>query len=301
MSDDSNSIGQVIKYASETVSDFAKAEQERQKTTQELIRAARATGAYFGPHFEGALSEFGKMIGESIAYWRFSNLNRILQKVENKIAQGGVHPDALRHLGVGESLRLVEATSTEEDETVQELWARLIANALKPDGVTAIKKVYVDLLKSFSTAEVLLLDLLSFPIRSHLTVRDAKLVYEKFESAAESGWRQRPVEERRVAIQNLVRLRCVTFKPQQLNVRDLFTPVRHDARHCTIDAHKFERLVRHLGEVVEVASGLSEPSKALLPAKQRSQLPGSLPHLPELNMVLTPLGRGLMYARRSDS
>lgn len=233
-----------VKNVSEAISDLAKAEQERQKTTQELIRAARAAGAYFGPHFDGAISEFGKMIGDIIGHWRFLNLNRILNKVEKRVKEGSVHPAALRQLGLIESLRLIEAASAEEEETVQELWARLIANALKSDGTTVIKKVYVDLLKSISPAEAMLLDLLSFPFPEHLTTRDARPVYKRFEDAAAAGWRQLSIEDRKIATQNLVRLRCVTFKPPALELRDLLIPLQHDTRRCTIDAHKFESLLR---------------------------------------------------------
>jgi hypothetical protein len=298
MSKDSSAIEQIIEHASETISDLAKAEQERQKTTRELIQTARAAGAYFGPHFQGALSEFGKMIGDSVAYWRFLNLNRILKKVERKTTEGGIHPDAFRQLGVGESIRLIEAASAEEEEVVQELWARLIANALQPDRKTAIRKVYVDLLTSLSSTEVLLLDLLSFPMPPQMTVRDADPLYRKFDVAAESGWRQIAHDERRVAIQNLVRLRCVTFKPQQLHLRDLFTPIKYDARQCTVDAHKFERLLRHLGELIDVASGLSEPDRHLLPPHPQTPSRSWMSSPPELSMILTPLGKGLMFACR---
>jgi Abortive infection alpha len=49
--------------------------------------------------------------------------------------------------------------SLEEDDAVQEMWARLMANAIDPDKRTKPEKVYVDLLKSISGREAILLDL----------------------------------------------------------------------------------------------------------------------------------------------
>jgi hypothetical protein len=296
--------GDIIKRASDAIGDIAKAEQERQKTTQELIRAARDTGAYFGPHFREAVTEFGRLIGDTVGHWRFINLNRILNNVQKSAEAGKIHPAAFRQLGVGESLRLIEAASMEDEDTIQGLWSRLIFNALNPDGATTIRKVYVDLLKSLSPSEALLLDLLSFPVPASLTVRDAKPIYEEFEALAERGWRKLSVPERRAATQNLVRLRCVTFRPPNLHLRDLLTPIKHDPRHCTVDAREFQQLLQHIERLIEIASGISEPRGSLYVEDQRASRIGPVPYMkriPERALMLTPLGQELMHACRQNN
>lgn len=290
----------LFKGASKALGDIAKAEQERQKTTQELIRAARDAGAYFGPHFRDAISEFGKLIGDTVGYWRFLNLNRILNNVQKRCEAGKIHPASFRQLSVGESLRFIEAASMEEEDTIQELWSRLIYNALNPDGTTAIRKVYVDLLKSISPSEALLLELLSFPIPKSLTVRDAEPIYERFEALAGRGWRKLSIAERKAATQNLVRLRCVTFRAPNPRFRNLLAPVRHDRRQCTVDAREFEELLRYIERLREIASGLFEPHGSLYIEHQHPSTGPYIKKPPELALMLTPLGEELMHACRSD-
>jgi hypothetical protein len=293
-----DALGGMIKGATDAITEVAKAEQAQQKTAQELIAAARAAGEYMGPHFRSAISEFGAMLGDQMTYWRFRNFNRLLLKIEALSGQARVHPEAIRQLSYADSIRLIEASSAEDEETVQDLWARLIANAIDVDSKTTIKKVYIDLLKSVAPAEAALLDLLwsgESPPRTIRTSLEARAFNESMNKLAEERWRRFDEEGRKVATQNLVRLRCVTLRPGRINLSGMLKPIEDrqfgTAGFCLVDAGKFEALLRHLTSTLEVSAGLADPQ--MRPQSQFAASP-----IPEMSLALTPLGHGLMNACR---
>jgi hypothetical protein len=297
----------VIKEVAELGNELAQAEQERQRTAQALIGAARDAGAYLGPHFRNAVSEFAGLCGDQMAYWRFSNFNRLLNKVEAKIKDGKVPPHALRKLSFADSVRVIEAASAEEEDSVQELWARLIKNAVDPAGTTTVKKVYIELLKSLSPPEAAFLDLLSKgQLTKRLTVKEAQTLYAEMHSVADQCWRLFDNDEQKVAIQNLTRLRCITFKPERLDARDLLVAMpsvgRSPGRQAAVDPFKFQRLLGQLVDMISMSAGIADPRyERVTPAHRRSgEGKGRISAGPEMNFILTPLGRGLMHACRKD-
>ncbi len=54
-------------------------------------------------------------------------------------------------------LEVIDAASLEENESVQELWAQIIANAMDPDKEITFKKPYIDILKSLSEVDAIVL------------------------------------------------------------------------------------------------------------------------------------------------
>lgn len=159
-SDSSDAVKSVVKASAEVVTEVAKAEQETQKTYQSAIDLVRRIGAYLGGVFGPASHELSLLFGDQMRYWRFKNATNILEKAQAIVERRGLKPEQVDALGFGEGLLLLEASSLEEDDTVQEMWARLMANAVDPSSGTRAEKVYVDLLKSISGREAAFLDLI---------------------------------------------------------------------------------------------------------------------------------------------
>ena len=59
------------------------------------------------------------------------------------------------------AIPMIENLSLEDDESVQDLWAGLIANATDPDKRFQIKKVYIDILSSLEPLDAMILKFLS--------------------------------------------------------------------------------------------------------------------------------------------
>jgi thioesterase domain-containing protein len=186
----------------------------------------------------------------------------------------------------------LEAASLEEEESVQELWARLIANAADPTKETTVKKVYVDILKSLSPAEVAFLEVVSEADSRtrQMSVSEAETFRSEISALAEKRWRHFAPEDQGAAVQNLVRLRCITFKPKPPTyLRSMFQLLpdarRQSSKWAAIDPQEFKRLIDRVEDLLLVASGVRDYQPS---ARERS--------VPELGFMLTPLGKGLMAA-----
>jgi hypothetical protein len=275
---------------------------------QIVVDTAKDARGALGRLFGDAITELGQTLGDRARLYRFENLTKILEKAERIASARGYTPEQLKALPFGDALRTTEAASMEEDDDVQDLWARLIANATAPEDGSPVQKVYIDLLKSLSGPEVLLLDLLwRFRLDTFRSIEELEIYNKDSEAAAETRWRKVPMQKRLSSIQNLLRLRCISLRPHPLVANNLLAKMpreftqHHFSDWSLIDAKKFEKLLAQLVDQMAIASG----SKEHIPS---SGVPLSTPYggwgfnrqltikAPELNYVLTPLGRDLMLA-----
>jgi hypothetical protein len=261
-----------------------------------LVDSAAGLRTALGQIFGSALVEFGETLGDKTRFWRFKNLARIIEEAQAIADKRQLSPENIKALPFADSIRVVEAASQEEDETVRALWARLIANATDPAGPGVISKVHVDILKSLSAPEACLLELLSrFPDDNRpRTFTENQAWEQRLSEAAETGWRKFPIEVRDVAIQNLHRLRCVTFRPVSLSKMDLFKRIPREldssGKWSVVDSGKFEGLLRDLQDMIGAAAGAHEIHE-LHPAYRHQTH-----RAPERLYILTSLGNSLMSA-----
>lgn len=254
------------------------------------------------------------MLGDQMRYWRFKNLNSILAKAEQITQARGQRTEELDELPFGDALRTVETASYEEEESVQDLWARLIANAVDPTSHIAMKKVYLDLLRSISPAEAAFLDLLWVcEKKNRFTNREELVAFNQDMNAlAETRWRRFEIEDRRAAIQNLVRIRCVVFRPRPVDMTRLFGQLPREAQSAfgkwsVVDPEKFQKVINDIGELVLVAAGVKEyRNTGAIPLSGGISMLGTFGtgakvEVPEMNFMLTALGTDLMRACEEES
>ncbi|MCG2642694.1 Abi-alpha family protein [Bradyrhizobium sp. GCM10023182] len=309
-SDANGVVKSVVKAGAEVVTEVAKAEQETQKTYQRGLDLLGRVGGYLAGLFEPASRELSHIFGDQMRFWRFKNGVRILEKAQTIVDERGLKPEQLKALGFGEGLLIMEAASLEEDESVQELWARLMANAVDPSASVKPEKVYIDILKSLSTREVLFLELIAKiedqSRKRFKTQQEHQTFVNAMNALADTHWRQFLPDERAISIQNLVRLRCVTFRARSVDLHNLFgrVPLQNDmgvsvGNWAVVNPDKFQRV---LGELIErqlAASGMMDfPTGG---TSTISQFTFGMPLLPEANFMLTPLGSGLLTACRREN
>ncbi|MFL9845068.1 Abi-alpha family protein [Flavobacterium rhizosphaerae] len=116
-----------------------------------LDAAKNFLGKLIGP----AVEEVGLLIADPIRAWRFNNQLRILNKAEKRIKKQGI---SLKKISVKNLVPLLEYSSLEEDDNLQQMWVNLFVN-------------YVDADKSYSSSV--------FPyILSQLSSREAEQLNE---------------------------------------------------------------------------------------------------------------------------
>lgn len=138
----------------------SKAVQEVAKTTGKAIDAAEKLGGFFTKICGGALVELGLSARDWSKYFRYTQLLKIKDKVDEihrvRRIEGKTIPIDMRY-----AFPLIDQASLETDESIQTLWARLIANATDPERRFQIKKIHIQILSSLEPLDVLIITYLS--------------------------------------------------------------------------------------------------------------------------------------------
>ncbi|RCK21324.1 hypothetical protein TH8_17890 [Thalassospira profundimaris] len=253
----------------------------------------------FGP----SANEVGLILADNIRSWQYKrkNAESIAIKIKEELNRRKIDKNDIEIVPEGHAFNLLEASSMEGEETVQNLWAQLVANAMDPGKKVKISKAYIDILKSLSPAEASFLSIIK-KINTPLDLKndkeqdhfqrthDAALKrVEKINQEAEAAWRIYPADERATAIQNLIRLRCITVRNRrQLRQHQLMRGA-WGARDVQIDARKLAMALDHLERTLLLSLGSTEIP---IEGTNKFQQTG----LPEAKYDLTSLGLSLMQA-----
>ncbi|MDY6990690.1 MAG: Abi-alpha family protein [Thermodesulfobacteriota bacterium] len=138
------------------MSEEAKAAQEIAKATGKGIEAATQMGSFLQTVFGEALIEYGRSWHDKSKLYRYKNFLNIMDKVleihRGRRAEGKPIPITPRF-----AIPLMWHASLEDEKSVQEMWASLIANATDSDKRLNIKKVFVDILSNLEPIDTLVL------------------------------------------------------------------------------------------------------------------------------------------------
>lgn len=145
----------------------AKATQEVAKATGQFAEIAEKVGGFVSRVIGPASTQVGGVLEDWTRYFRFRNLLAIADKVEaiqsRRKIEGKTMPIPPRI-----AIPMLESAALEDDETLQTVWARLIANSTDPNCNTALHPGYIDVIKQMSPDEAIILDsfrkLKSYPI-----------------------------------------------------------------------------------------------------------------------------------------
>lgn len=116
-----------------------------------------ATNEEIQSFFKGIVPDFvqegGGILTDTVRFWRWKNQVSIIQKAQKVIEDSGLEKQksSLKVL-----VPLLGSGSLEEDETLQEKWANILANAVT--GNVQVRPNYIDILNELSSMEVILLD-----------------------------------------------------------------------------------------------------------------------------------------------
>jgi hypothetical protein len=104
--------------------------------------------------FGSAVSEFGELFADKVRFRRLKNQVKIFNKTRELLDANGLEP---RELNLKTLIPLVEKSSIEEDELLQEKWSNLIANiATTPEN--GLEPRLINTLSSLSSLEAQIMD-----------------------------------------------------------------------------------------------------------------------------------------------
>jgi hypothetical protein len=127
------------------------------KATGKLADLIQKAGSFFSKVVGRPLIKVGTILEDEVEFYRYKNLLRIADKVEaihaRRRVEGKTNPIRLRI-----AIPMLQSASLEEDETLQDLWARLIANSMDPNFKEFIHPGYIEIIKQLSTDEAIILN-----------------------------------------------------------------------------------------------------------------------------------------------
>jgi len=83
---------------------------------------------------------------------------RVTGRVQEILDAAGVQPEEIRYCPLMLGALWTERASLEENPTLQELWARLMANALDPNFKEEVRVAFIDIIKSLSPLDVRIME-----------------------------------------------------------------------------------------------------------------------------------------------
>jgi hypothetical protein len=184
----------------------AKAVQEVAKTTGKAVDASREFGGFLDRIFGAALGELGGMGADRAKFWRAKQAMRLMRRFEEFRARldGPVKPVPLNF-----GIPLLEAASLQENDEVQEMFARLLSNATDPNGKVEARRAFVSILQDFGPLEARLLHMVYHAPAEGKTGAGAVITHNLPDGYASREVDRPPRDEVQIALWNLCRQGCL--------------------------------------------------------------------------------------------
>ena len=133
-----------------------------------LDKTEKLMSKLFGP----SVNEFGELFADNVKFRRLKNQVKILNKTRVLLEKNGLET---RELNLKTTTNLIEKSSVEEDETLQDKWANLIANIVtSPEN--GLEPRLINTLSSLSSLEAKILDFINEDFYVQRQLKLAKLL-----------------------------------------------------------------------------------------------------------------------------
>lgn len=144
---------------------------------KEAIKQSFETAKEFvGKLVNPALEEGGGIIQDTIKFWRFKNQINIILKAKKFLEEKDIEPTKVLPKTL---VSILENGSLEEDATIQDKWAALLANAADPNKRYSVKPSFTEILKELSPIEIVLLDKMFDEVNQNKNPNKVEIFFDK--------------------------------------------------------------------------------------------------------------------------
>lgn len=196
------------------IKESAKAAQEIAKTTGKVIGAGEKLGSFLARFICGPLEQGVGIVEDKLKYYRWERQQRLMKRAEEYMSKAGLkEPTKLIPLKL--AVPLFQAASMEDDDYLQDMWARLLVNGTNISSGVDLKRVYIDILERLTSLETQILEqIYSLPFEEirHNGVFTVDLPeVATIANDKEMHEAQQPNDEVKLALANLHRLGCISI------------------------------------------------------------------------------------------
>jgi len=196
------------------VEETAKAAQEVAKTAGKLVEAGEKFGAFISKYIHGSLEQGIGIFEDKLKYMRWERQLRLMQRATELAKNLGLAVPS-RAVPMKLAIPLLQAASLEDDDFLQDMWARLLVNASDAQSGIELKRTYIDILERLMPLEAQILEKiyqLPFEQIQHKGVRTDGLpsvATPGQEKGNEDDW-QEPSADVKLALISLAHVGCVS-------------------------------------------------------------------------------------------
>ncbi|MFA6971905.1 MAG: Abi-alpha family protein [Gallionella sp.] len=198
------------------VCETAKAVQEVAKTTGKAIDAGEKFGGFISQFIAGSLEQGMGIFEDKLKYMRWERQVRLMQRANQLLKEIGLN-NPTRPIPLKLAVPLLEAASLEDDDFLQDLWARLLVNAANGASRISLQRAYISVLEQLTPLKAALLQkIYSLPYQEtqHNGVKVGKLPQEVAigQDDDKEDDLTEPSDDVKLALANLARLGCVVIQ-----------------------------------------------------------------------------------------
>lgn len=198
------------------VSESAKAVQEIAKATGKAIDAGQKFGGFISRFVAGSIEQGMGIFEDKLKYMRWERQLRLMQRADQLLQKIGL-TQPTRHIPLKLAIPLLEAASLEDDDYLQDLWAKLLVNAANSGSRVTLQRAYIAVLEQLTPLEAAILQkiyALPYDATRHDGVEVGKL--PNAVAVGKDDGKQdtllEPPEDIRLALANLARLGCIVIQ-----------------------------------------------------------------------------------------
>lgn len=141
------------------ITETAKAVQEVAKTTGTAIKTVEKMGHFLSKVMRESIEAVCGMIADDLKIKRWERQVRLVDRV-NQIIEERKYADTLTPVPPKIALPIFHEASLEDNDFLQDMWAKLLVAAMHPQESQKIRMAYIDIIKQMEPQDVLILRLI---------------------------------------------------------------------------------------------------------------------------------------------
>jgi hypothetical protein len=198
----------------ETTKEAAKAVQETAKTIGKALEVTQEFGRFISRYTGSSLESAFGIFADKLKYLRWERQVRLMKRANQFLKEQGLDRPT-REIPVKFAVPLFQSSSLEEDDYIQDLWAKLLVNAANNESGVEINRAYIDILERLSPLEAKIMNVIysiPYELMQHRGVATGYLPFsaKEFPERSEKRDIKDPNEEIILALANLDRLGCLS-------------------------------------------------------------------------------------------
>ncbi len=242
---------------SDEIKESAKALQEASKATKKALEVAEKLGPFFAKCIGEPTEEAAGLVTDKLKFVRWKRQVRFVDRTQEILRARG-HEGNTRILPPKFVLPIIENASYEDNDTLQDIWAHLLASALDPGFIDEMRGAFIDILRQLEVVDIKILNIIYLRYRIlHPKIKEKINIEKGFyrtPSLFAYDYSHRFVSELGISskqlytsIDNLLRVRCIVPFVERKEVKlddnddDAFRWLRLKDAVFTFD-HQYEQI-----------------------------------------------------------